>query len=189
MVGPFAILRRRVGVAEYAPVFQAVLSELVHVVDVYRRRGIDIETIEYSDTPRMIDAIWSHVLALQNAHNRLVDIRPESRYFALHKAIVKTCKAYCAALADQADMLTQDLPDGDARRYEHHRFHGAQWDDMAGRWGRDLAKKLEDLRHRDKEAFEQLVGAEDLPAHMVVLLSRDLRREMLPRLGTFCIWH
>lgn len=189
MVGPFAVFRRRVTLAEYAPAFQGVLSELIHVVYVYRRRGIDIATIEPADTPRMVEAIWSHVLGLQGAHNRLVGIKPESRYFALHKDIVKTCKAYLQALADQADMLAQDLPGGDNKRYEHHRFHGAQWDDMAGRGARDLARKLETLRDRDRQAFEQLVGAEDLPDHIVSHLYNDLRREMLPSSGSFCIWH
>ena len=74
------------------------------------------------------------MLGLQDAHNRLVSIKPESRYFALHKDIVKTCKAYLEAMADQADMLAQDRPGGDNKRYEHHRFHRAQWDKMAGRW-------------------------------------------------------
>jgi hypothetical protein len=60
---------------------------------------------------------------------------------------------------------------------------------MAGTWGRDLARKLESLRDRDREAFEQLAGAQDLPTHLVVLLSYDFRRKMLPQLGTFCIWH
>jgi hypothetical protein len=174
--------------AEYAPAFQGVLSELVHVVHVYERRGIDIATIEPADTPRMVEAIWSHVLGLQGAHNRLVSIKPESGYFALHKDTVKTCKAYLQAMADQADMLTQDLPGGDNKRYEHHRFHGAQWDRMAGRWTRDLAKKLEALKDRDSQAFEQLVGAEELPYHIASHLHNDVWREMLPSSGSFCIW-
>jgi len=188
MVGPFALFRRRVTLAEYGPVFQGVLSELIHVVHVYRRQGIDIRTIEPADTPRMVEVIWSHVLVLQDAHNRLVSIKPESRYFSLHKDIVKTCKAYLEAMADQADMLAQDLPGGDSERYEHHRFHGAQWDKMAGRWAKGLAGRLEALRDRDSQAFEQLVGAEDLPAHIVAHLYNGLRREMLPSSGSFCIW-
>jgi len=188
MVGPFAVFRRRVTRAEYAPAFQGVLSELIHVVYVYRRRAIDITTIEPEDTPRMVQAIWDHVLSLQAAHNRLVSIKPESRYFALHKDVVKTCKAYLQALADQADMLAQDLPGGDNKKYEHHRFHGAQWDKMAGKWAKDLARRLEGLRDRDSQAFEQLVGAEDLPYHIASHLYDDVRREMLPSSGSFCIW-
>jgi len=188
MVGPFALFRRQVTLAEYAPVFQGVLSELIHVVHVYRRQGIDIRTIEPADTARMVEVIWSHVLGLQGAHNRLVSIKPESRYFAVHKDVIKTCKAYLEALADQADMLKQDLPGGDNKSYEHHRFHGAQWDKMAGRWAKDLAKELEGLRDRDRQAFQQLVGAEDLPYHVASHLHDDVRREMLPSSGPFCIW-
>ena len=188
MVGPFALFRRRVTLDEYGPLFQGVLSELTHVVHVYWRQGIDIRTTEPADTPRMVEVIWSHVLGLQNAHNCLVSIRPESRYFALHKDIVKTCKAYLGAMADQADMLTQDLPGGDSKIYEHHRFHGAQWDKMAGTWAKHLARRLGALRDRDSQAFKQLVGAEDLPAHIASHLYGDVWRQMSPSSGWFCIW-
>ena len=54
MVGPFALFRRRATLAQYGPAFQAVLAELIHVVHVYQKQGIDIRTVEPADTPRMV---------------------------------------------------------------------------------------------------------------------------------------
>ena len=103
---------------------------------------------------------------LTRAHNALVDVKPRRQLMGLHRALIKTAKAYGWALKDSAD-ASRTLLDGGPdyqERQRHHLKHGAQWDALAREGSKHVVRHMEKLSASAPDTYALIIGDDQLLA-------------------------
>lgn len=186
MLKPFAWFIPVVNDQEYAPRFRDALAVLKHSNDLLKERGLlgkdwgDPEVFS-----QVIKTLKDHLERLTLVHNALIEVKPRSQLFKIHKALLATLKAYGWAMRDQAMYYAALGVTGDSKKLRHHRLHGMQWDAIATGYARQLRDRLAQLREREPRMFELLLNDEQLE-RLSGILEPDWLRTTTG--GTFAFW-
>lgn len=178
---PFGWFIPKASDVDYAPKFQAAL----HMIQPFR--------MVYRGAPKMDDVGWEACTAwsvqritdllagLTQAHNALVDVKPRRQLMGLHRALIKTAKAYGWALKDRAD-ADRVLLDGGSDwndRYRHHLKHGSQWDVLAREYSKRVVRHLEKLSSAAPDTYALIIGDDQLVEGLAECADDDITGETI----------
>ena len=124
---------------EFVHVLQAVLAQIMSSTTIYQRAGIvapesDNDWDEWYT--QCAAAYQSHILTAQNAHNQLVDIKPQREHGQLHTAAIIASSAYLEtmfAFYMYTKLWTDEWWDTDPDRNQQSKFgrDAQEWDKIA----------------------------------------------------------
>ncbi len=131
------LFKARVADGEFTRCLQDVLLYILPTSKIHEQAGIIFQNSEAEWQERSTErvaAYRAHLLESQDAHNRLVDVRPQSEHAQLHSAALGTSKAYLETIWTYSvyiELLTLDLKDEGFDRLRKSKVDAEQWDEIA----------------------------------------------------------
>ncbi len=178
---PFAWFTPKVSDADYAPKFQAALHMIQPFAKIMRGMPKADDVGWEASTAWSVQRITDLLAALTQSHNALVDVKPRRQLMGLHRALIKTTKAYGWALKDRAD-ADRALLDGGSdwnARYRHHLKHGAQWDVLARENSKRVVRHLEKLSASAPDIYALIIGDHQLAEGLAECADDDITGETI----------
>lgn len=172
-IGPVVLFEPTAEDNVYCPVFMRAFQLLQPVPQILGNEGmirglaqhVPAETWEeaVSRMEANIQILTTHVLEVQAAHNRLVDLWPRKAFQAPHRLLVGAIKSYGFALVEDIKyrraILNEALPPKTGSRY---RRDAMQWDKLAAEYLVKLVKKLRNMQAVKTTGVNSLVSDTDL---------------------------